>query len=157
MKLRDVICCSRREWLYQNISPTFKFPLVKTKGLIWLSFAVLCFSEKFLAANFKEILLKRGKKRQAVLYSCWKSSPEPLHYYKKIASLSKPHPPLIIFRTSQFVFPKAVIFKHDFEMLWGFPSYLKGGWQRILKTKLILFSKSGMSAIYHLGDSGGQL
>lgn len=68
MKLRDVICCSRRGWLYQNISPTFKFPLVKTWGLIWLSLTVQCFSGKFLAAHFKEILWKT----QAVECSCWK-------------------------------------------------------------------------------------
>lgn len=141
MKLRDIIGCSRRGWLYQNISPTFKFPLVKTKGLIWLSFAVLCFSEKFLAANFKEILLKRKKKDNLCSIPVGRI---PLTLYiiiKKITSLSKPQPPLVIFRTLQFVFPKAVIFKHEFETLWGFPSYLKGGWQRILKKKLIFFSK----------------
>lgn len=127
MKLRDIICCSRCGRLYQNISSTFTFPLVKTKGLFWLSFAVLCFSEEFLATNFKEILLKRKKKGKLCRIPVGRVPLTLCIIIKKIASLSKPRPLLVIFRTLQFVFLKAVIFKHDFEMLWGFPSYLKGG------------------------------
>lgn len=45
---------------------------------------------------------------------------------KKIASISKPHPPLVMFRTLQFVLPKAVIFKHDFETRQDFSTYFNG-------------------------------
>lgn len=44
---------------------------------------------------------------------------------KKITNLSKPHPPLVMFRTFQSVLPKAVIFKHDFETWQDLWSYFK--------------------------------
>lgn len=155
MRLKDVICCPRCGWRYQNIPPTFTFPLDKTSGLIWLSLIVLCFSEKFLAGNFKEILFKKIKGARCVHSVFVGRVPLTLCIIiEKIASLSKPHPPLVTFRTLQFMPLKqwfsGLILKHS-----GVFQVLSRRWQRILKTKLILFSKSCILAIYHLvGDSG---
>lgn len=56
----DVICYSRRGWLYQNISPTFKFPLVKTSGLIWLSLTAVFFRQVAGSPFWRDFVQKAG-------------------------------------------------------------------------------------------------
>lgn len=126
--------------------PLLHFHLLKPKVLFGCHLQYCVFQK-----SFWQLILKRfcfNKKARCVHSAFVGRVPLTLCIIiKKIVNLFKPHPPLVKFRTLRCMPPKAVILK--LETLWGV-SIISRRWQRILKSKLILFSKSSMHAIYHL-------
>lgn len=150
MKLYNVICCSRSGNIIKNFHPLLHFHL-KPKVLFGCHLQYCVFQKSFWQPILKRFCFN---KEARCVHSAFVGRVPLTHciVIKKIVSLFKPHPPLVEFRTSQWMPPIAVILKP--ETLWGV-SIISRRWQRILKSKLILFSKGSMHAIYHLWDSGG--
>lgn len=130
----------------KTFHPLLHFHLLKLKVLFGCHLQGCVFQK-----SFWQLILKRFcfNKRQDVYITAFVGRvPVTLCIIiKKTVNLFKPHPPWVMFKTLQCMSPKAVISKP--ETLWGV-SIISRRWQRMLKSKVILFSKSSMHAIYHL-------
>lgn len=126
----------------KTFRPLSNFHLLKPKALFGCHLQYCVFQKSFWQLILKRFCWKEKKKGKLCSIPFGRVSLTLCIIINKIASLYKPHSPSVIFKTFQFGLPKAVIFKHDFETLWGFPSYLKGGMAKNSQNKInFIFKK----------------